>query len=97
MLTTGNRVFGWNTRDQRHMHDEIQALLPSHRDDGITSAIPAKDVTIIALRLKHQLEVIIPCELPEERVTSAHSNVITDAVISTAKSAGEINGKDYSS
>jgi hypothetical protein len=97
MLTTGNRVFGWNTRDQRHMHDEIQALLPSHRDDGITSAIPAKDVTIIALRLKHQLEVIIPCELPEERVTSAHSNVITDAVIATAKSAGEINGKDYSS
>jgi hypothetical protein len=97
LLIRTNRVFGWDARDRRRMHDEIQALLPSHRDDGLASAIPAKDVTLIALRLKHQLEVIIPCELPEERVTSPHSNVITDAVVATAKSAVKLGDKDYSS
>lgn len=91
------RLFGWDARDRRHIHDEIQALLPSHRSDAIPSAIPARDVTHIALRLKFQLETVIPCELPEERVTAAHSNVITDAVVATAKSAGKLNDKDYSS
>lgn len=91
------KLFGWDARDRRHIHDEIQALLPSHRGDAIPSAIPARDVTHIALRLKFQLETVIPCELPEERVTAAHSNVITDAVVATAKSAGKLNDKDYSS
>ncbi|KAL1585544.1 hypothetical protein WHR41_05689 [Cladosporium halotolerans] len=91
------KLFGWDARDRRHIHDEIQALLPSHRGDAIPSAIPARDVTHIALRLKFQLEMVIPCELPEERVTAAHSNVITDAVVATAKSAGKLNDKDYSS
>lgn len=72
-------------------------MLPSHRDDTIPSAIPARDVTLIALRLKLQLETVIPCELPEERVTAAHSNVITDAVVATSKSAGKLSNKDYSS
>lgn len=38
---------------------------------------------------------MIPCELPEERITAAHSNVITDDVIKTAKSAGKVRDKDY--
>ena len=38
---------------------------------------------------------MIPCELPEERITAAHSNVITDDVIKTAKSAGKVGDKDY--
>jgi hypothetical protein len=52
------------------------------------SPIPAKDITVIALRLKHQLEEVISCELPESRITQAHSDVITPAVLATARSAG---------
>ncbi|KAF2664110.1 receptor-activated Ca2+-permeable cation channel [Microthyrium microscopicum] len=67
---------------------QMQSLLPTRRERIPPSAIPAKEVTIIALRLKHQIEVVIPCELDEERVTQPHSNVITEGVIETAKSAG---------
>ena len=94
------KLFSTNERDRRHFHDEIQALLPTHnREDAIPSAIPAKDVTYIALRLKYQVEQVIPCELPEERVTQPHSNVLTPAVVKTAKSAGKVAGmeKDYGS
>lgn len=92
-------IFQWKDQDRRHLHDELQALLPVHRDDGIQSAIPAKEVTYIALRLKYMLEQVIPCELPEEAITKPHSNVITDAVAKTAKSAGKTSGRDedYSS
>lgn len=65
-------------------------MLPSHTDD-IHSAIPAKEVTRVALRLKHQIEQVVPCELEEDRITAAHSNIITPAVIKTAKSAGKID------
>lgn len=90
-------MFQWNDRDRHHLHDELQALLPVHRQEGISSAIPAKEVTFIALRLKYLLEEVIPCELPEEAVTKPHSNIITDAVAKTAKSAGKISGmnEDY--
>ena len=55
-------------------------------------------MTYIALRLKYQVEEVIPCELPEERVIEPHSNVLTAAVVKTAKSAGKVAGmdKDYS-
>ncbi len=80
------RLFQWKERDRRHLHDELQALLPSHRETNISSAIPAHEVTYVALRLKYQIEQVIPCELPEERVSEPHSNVLTNAVIKTAKS-----------
>jgi hypothetical protein len=67
-------------------------VLPTARERLPPSPIPAKKVTIIALRLKHQIEAVIPCELNPERVTQAHSDVITSAVIATAKSAG---GEEY--
>lgn len=70
--------------------DEFTSLLPSH-EDRPESAIPAKEVTRIALRLKHQIEVVVPCELEEDRITAAHSNIITPAVIATAKSAGKLD------
>ena len=35
---------------------------------------------------------MIPCELDEWKITKAHSNVITPAVVRTAKSAG---GEEY--
>lgn len=58
------------------------------------SAIPAKEVTLTALRLKHQIEQVVPCELEPERITAAHSTIITPAVIKCAKSAGKVSGKD---
>lgn len=76
------------------MHDEIQHLLPSHGGQTIKSPIPARIVTHIALRIKYQLETVVPCELPEDRVTQPHSNVITPAVVKTAKSAGKVAGSD---
>nr|OQO18235.1 hypothetical protein B0A51_13569 [Rachicladosporium sp. CCFEE 5018] len=90
------KLFGWNDRDRQHFRDEIQALLPSHNEDRAVSAVPSRDVTLIALRLKYQLEVVVPCELPEERVTAAHSNVITDEVVKTALAAGKLGDKDHS-
>lgn len=50
--------------------------------------IDPKDVTIVALRLKHQIEQVVPCELELDHVTRAHSHIITDAVLETAKKAG---------
>jgi len=64
-------------------------VLPYSRDISLPTAIPAKEVTRVALRLKHQLEQVVPCELEEERITAAHSSIITQAVIATAKSAGK--------
>lgn len=78
-------------RDNREstMMEETRALLPTHAGDHVPSAIPAKEVTRIALRLKHQIEQVIPCELEQDRITVAHSNVITPAVVATARSAGK--------
>lgn len=58
----------------------------------LESAIPPAEVTKVALRLKYQIEQVIPCELEESRVTSANSPVITRKVIRTAKDAG---GEEY--
>lgn len=89
------RLFHWDRRDRhRGLHDELSHLLPTHHDSTLSSAIPAKQVTFVALRLKYQLEQVIPCELPEDRITAPHSDVITPAVIKTAKSAGKISGSD---
>lgn len=48
-------------------------------------------VTKVALRLKYQIEQVIPCELEEAKVIKANSPIITRRVIATAKAAG---GKD---
>ncbi|MCJ1341205.1 hypothetical protein MMC09_006501 [Bachmanniomyces sp. S44760] len=60
--------------------------------DQSSRAIPAVEVTKVALRLKYQIEQVIPCELEEWKVTKANSPVITHKVIRTAKEAG---GKEY--
>lgn len=49
-------------------------------------------VTKVALRLKYQIEQVIPCELEEAKITKANSPIITRRVIATAKSAG---GKEH--
>lgn len=67
----------------------MSALLPTSRREHLPPPpIDPKDVTIVALRLKHQIEQVVPCELEEEQVTRAHSSIITDAVLETAKQAG---------
>ena len=54
--------------------------------------MPPDVVTKVALRLKYQIEQVIPCELEEFKITKANSPVITRKVIATAKSAG---GKEH--
>ncbi|TKA45896.1 hypothetical protein B0A54_03581 [Friedmanniomyces endolithicus] len=82
----------WFKNDQQQARDERRALLPHHQDQPVASPIPAKQVTLIALRLKYQIEQVVPCELPPDRVTLPHSSVITPAVVKTAKSAGKLSG-----
>lgn len=68
------------------------AVLPVSRGDGIPSAIPPAEVTKVALRLKYQIEQVVPCELEESKITRANSPVITRKVMATAREAG---GKDH--
>lgn len=63
-------------------------VLPSYTADEIPSTCPAKEVTKIALRLKYQIEQVIPCEIQEGAITDPNSRVITKEVIRTAKDAG---------
>lgn len=67
-------------------------VLPTYHEDAIPSAIPAPEVTKVALRLRYLIEESVPCELEETRITESHSRVITTAVIKAAKEAG---GRDY--
>ena len=67
-------------------------VLPSNANDLMPPAMPAKDVTKVALRLKYQIEQVIPCELEEWKIAKANSPVITKKVIRLAKEAG---GKDH--
>lgn len=61
------------------------------------SAIPAPEVTKVALRLRYLIESVIPCELEQDSITRAHSHVITTAVVKAAKEAGKVGeGEDYS-
>jgi len=76
---------------RRHrVEDEMSALLPTarRRDHRPPPPIDPTHVTKVALRLKHQIEHVIPCELEEEQVTKAHSPILTHAVLDTAKQAG---------
>ena len=70
----------------------FRPVLPTSRNDVIPSAIAPDVVTKVALRLKYQIEQVIPCELEEFKITKANSPVITRKVIATAKSAG---GKEH--
>ncbi|USP75535.1 potassium ion channel yvc1 [Curvularia clavata] len=91
MVRWGELFTSVDRRDGRHRgHDETSALLPTTRREHHMPPPPIdpKDVTVVALRLKHQIEQVIPCELEEDQVTRAHSHIITDAVLETAKQAG---------
>ncbi|KAF1994514.1 hypothetical protein P154DRAFT_549020 [Amniculicola lignicola CBS 123094] len=89
-----SKLFNSDGHDRRHrIQDEVRsryisAVLPTRRDHAPPPPIPAKEVTKIALRLKHQIEQVIPCEVDEGLVTKPHSSIITNAVVATAKQAG---------
>ncbi|KAL8729400.1 MAG: hypothetical protein Q9181_005024 [Wetmoreana brouardii] len=76
------------TSQDHPLRDEMRQLLPQNANDLIEPAMPPKDVTRVALRLKYQIEQVIPCELEEWKITKANSPVITKNVIRTAKEAG---------
>lgn len=67
-------------------------MLPTNSRELPATAFPAKEVTKVALRLKYQIEEVIPIELPQDKIEAANSGVITQKVVETAKQAG---GKDY--
>ncbi|KAJ0118768.1 potassium ion channel yvc1 [Diaporthe amygdali] len=83
-----------NPRSHNHWwHESHQRLLPSYVDEALQSAIPAHEVTKIALRLRHLVEEAVPVELDEEQITRPHSKVITKKVIQAAKEAGGSQNK----
>ncbi|EEP75372.1 conserved hypothetical protein [Uncinocarpus reesii 1704] len=67
-------------------------VLPSSEAEGTPPSLPPKEVTKVALRLKHLVEGVVPCELEESDVTKPNSTILTKAVIETAKNAG---GEEY--
>ncbi|KAA8910563.1 hypothetical protein FN846DRAFT_939075 [Sphaerosporella brunnea] len=84
MLSFGSRG---DSRDASG--DFRDSLLPHarvHRD--VHSAIPAKRVTAVALRLKYLVEQAVPCELKETQITRPHSEIITHSVVQLAREAG---------
>lgn len=87
-----SQLMGWN-RHPAHNHEwriqeSRQRLLPRYREQHIESAIPAPEVTKVALRLRYLIEEAVPCELEEHQITCPHSNVITNKVVQAAKEAG---------
>ncbi|KAI1276904.1 hypothetical protein F5Y07DRAFT_365424 [Xylaria sp. FL0933] len=88
------RLLGWDRRPtnrnhrERSLRDYRRRLLPLHRDPSIQSAIPAAEVTKVALRLRYLVQECVPCELEEHQITQPHSKVITRKVIKAAKEAG---------
>ncbi|KAG0646364.1 vacuolar conductance [Hyphodiscus hymeniophilus] len=93
------KLFGLDgSNDRRAWRDEARRLLPTFEDEGMPSAIPAPEVTKVALRLRFLIESVVPCELEEDTITKAHSRVITTAVVKAAKEAGRVGeSEDYSS
>lgn len=45
-------------------------------------------MTKVALRLKYQIEQVIPCELEESVIVDPNSRIITADVVQTARQAG---------
>ena len=69
-------------------------VLSASAGEALESAYPAQEVTKVALRLKHQLEQVMPIEIDESKITRANSPIITRKVVQVAKQAG---GKQYPS
>jgi len=66
----------------------IKKVLPTYHEEALPSAIPAPEVTKIALRIRYLIEECVPCELEESSITQSHSRIITPGVVKAAKEAG---------
>lgn len=89
------KLFGSTSDRERTRHrfaEETRRLLPASAADLPPSALPAKEVTKVALRLKYQIEQVISIEVEESRVTKANGPIITAKVVKCAKEAG---GEEY--
>lgn len=84
--TPRNQLFGIQANTSGSLSPP--SVLPSYANESIVSAIPAPDVTKVALRIRRLVEECVPCELEEAQVTRSHSRIITKAVIKAAKEAG---------
>ncbi|KAH8157094.1 hypothetical protein CIB48_g11156 [Xylaria polymorpha] len=89
------KMLGWDRHPahnfnnrERSILEARRRLLPFHRDRSILSAIPAPEVTKIALRLRYLVQECVPCELEQHQITQPHSKVITRKVIKAAQEAG---------
>lgn len=80
------------TQNDIQRTDSGLAVLPVHRDESLASAIPAPDVTKLALRLHYLIEEVVPYEMEEDQITKPHSRIITNEVIQAAREAG---GREY--
>ncbi|OOF90248.1 hypothetical protein ASPCADRAFT_212138 [Aspergillus carbonarius ITEM 5010] len=82
-------IFNTDRGRARHrLHMEQHRLLPAFTDDQAPSTLPSKEVTKVALRLKYQVEQVVPCELDESDIINPNSRIITKDVIQTARLAG---------
>ncbi|KAI1952447.1 Calcium channel yvc1 [Ophidiomyces ophidiicola] len=70
--------------------EEHERMLPRSEDDTVPPCLPPKEVTKVALRLRHLVEQVIPCDLEECAISRPNSTVITKAVIETARNTGGI-------
>ncbi|KAN0095996.1 hypothetical protein V8E51_014801 [Hyaloscypha variabilis] len=87
------KLFGLDGSADRHIwREEARRLLPTYHEEALPSAIPAPEVTKIALKLRYLLEECVPCELEESHITCSHSRIITRKVVQAAKEAG---GAEY--
>lgn len=64
-------------------------VLPSRNHDVGSSAMSAKEVTRVALRLKYLIEQIIPTEIEESKITASTDGIISNDVVQAALKAGD--------
>lgn len=81
-----------NSADRHLWREEARRLLPTFEESALPSAIPAPEVTKVALKLRYLIEECVPCELEESLITCSHSRIITRSVVKAAKEAG---GREY--
>ncbi|KAF8439216.1 hypothetical protein BGX38DRAFT_1208331 [Terfezia claveryi] len=75
------------------LDNEADPLILPHNRYSHHNAMPAKDVTKVALKLKYLIEAAIPCELKESHITRPHSPIITHGVVDLARNAAGTENK----
>ncbi|KAI5288906.1 hypothetical protein KEM52_000990, partial [Ascosphaera acerosa] len=62
--------------------------LPRRSGEARPAALPPKEVTRVALRLRYQIEQLIPAEVDLASITSPDSPILTADVVEAARNAG---------